>query len=195
MHFTAAAISAFALLGFTSAVPTPDASPAELTPRACTTVQPAYISYFEKATPNDSTSGFGQYRLARTGGPGSNTIKSAFRFDNIPADATGCMLQFQLGAGRQAATGANDASLFTVQGQIGEQTNWNNQPVKDTQVSSLQFPTTEAPEPIKTIVYSSTCPSSGSVSFLLEMSDWQQNAGSIAFEQGQASGFSMIYNC
>ncbi|KAF7504143.1 hypothetical protein GJ744_002661 [Endocarpon pusillum] len=195
MHFTAAAISTLATLGFILASPTPMAAPADLTARACTTIQPAYISYFEKATPTESTSGFGNYRLARTGGPNSNTIKSAFRFDKIPAGATGCMLQFQLGAGQAPAVGANDASLFTVNGQVDDTTNWNNQPIKNTQVSSLQFPTTRAPEAYKTIVYASTCPESGSVSFLLEESDWQQNAGSIAFSQGSASGFSMIYNC
>jgi Ubiquitin 3 binding protein But2 C-terminal domain len=195
MRFTTTTISTIALLGFTSAIPTPNPTPAELTPRACTTIQPSYISYFEKANPTTSTSGFGQYRLARTGGTNSNTAKSVFRFDNITAGATGCMLQFQLGAGREHASGANDASLFTVKGQVGDNTNWNNQPVKDTQVSSLQFPTTRAPDAYETIAYASTCPAGGSVSFLLEESDWQQNAGSIAFMQGQASGFSMIYNC
>lgn len=193
MYFTAAAISTLAILGFTSAIPTPVGSATQLSPRACTTIQPAYISYFTIDTPTQSSSGFGQYLLAKN--ETSQTIKSVFRFDNIPSGATGCSLQLSLGAGRAYAVGANDASLFTVRGQIDDTTNWSNQPIKDTKVSSIQFPTTRAPEPYQTIVYSSNCPESGSVSFLLEESDWQQNAGSIAFPQGQASGFSMIYNC
>ena len=99
VQFTAAAISTLALLGFTSAIPIPNAASDDLSPRSCTTSPLAYISYFEKASPTTSTSSFGQYRLARTGGPNCNTIKSVFRFDNILAGATGCMLQFQLGAG------------------------------------------------------------------------------------------------
>jgi Ubiquitin 3 binding protein But2 C-terminal domain len=195
MHFPAATVSTLALLGFSIAAPTADSS-LTLNPRACTTVQPAYISYFQKDPPTESNSG-DIYRASRTaGGPESNTEKSVFRFDNIPAGATGCMLQYQLPKGNYYATGdANDVSLFTVKGQVDNKTNWNNQPVKDTKVSSLQVPKTRLAEDYKTIVYASTCPASGSVSFLLEESDWQQTAGVIAFTQGEASGFSMIYNC
>lgn len=82
-----------------------------------------------------------------------------------------------------------------VKGQIDDMMDWNNRPTKDTQVSSLQFPATRSSVAYETIVYASTCPAGGSVSFLLEESDWQQNVGSIAFFQRQASGFSVIYDC
>lgn len=195
MYFYAAVISTLALLGLTSAVPTPDPSPAELAPRACTTITPSFVATISKQFPDSQSTTYSRYGLGRTNGPGSNNESAVFRFDGIPSGATGCMLEFKYGRGQSLATGANDASLFTVRGQVNERTTWNNYPVKDTKVSSLQFPTSPAPADFRTIVYSSTCPSSGSVSFLLEMSDWQQNAGSISFHQTYISGFSMIYNC
>ena len=174
-------------------------TPSDLVPRACTTIQPSFISYFSRDSPTTSNPD-SHYVLSRTGGPNSNTYETVFRFDNIPAGSTGCQLQLQWPARAILGSGATDTQLYGVQGQVSEATTWANPPVKGTLWASIQFPTQSSDQPYKTIVQSNTCPESGSVSFLLELSDWQTGAGAVDFYQrnfypSEAQGFTLVYDC
>lgn len=175
-------------------------SPSELAPRACTTIAPSFISYIEKEPRPDISNPGTHYLIFRRGGPNSNSYKTVFRFDNIPAGATGCQLQVQWPANAILGYGSVNTDLFGVEGQVSEATTWSNQPKKTVQWASIQFPTQSSPQPFKTIVQSNTCPQSGSVSFLLELSDWQQGPGGVDFYQRQFypsenTGFFLVYNC
>jgi len=193
MRFFATIVAAAALVG---ATPTP----AQLAPRACTTVTPDVFITFTKQNPLYSSPG-GLVLLNRTGGAGSNVAKAGFTFNNVPAGATGCQLQFRLPAitqPNQFATGANTVNVFGVQSPITYQTTWNNPPVLTTQWGSINIPewTTGATE---TIVASNTC--SSSVSYEIELADWQQNAGLVEFYNSgfdrspPNQGFFLVYNC
>jgi hypothetical protein len=60
-------------------------------------------------------------------------------------------------------------------------------------VASLEFPNYKSQGPFKTVLMSNACQES--VSFLLELSDWQQQAGNVDFYQQAGEGFEMVYNC
>lgn len=175
-------------------------SPTKLAPRACTTIAPSFISYIEKQPRPDISNPGTHYVIARTNGPNANSYKTVFRFDNIPAGSTGCQLQLQWPANAILGSGNVNTDLFGVEGQVSEATTWINQPKKTVQWASVQFPTQSSPQPFKTIVQSNTCPASGSVSFLLELSDWQQGPGLVDFYQrvfypSENTGFFLVYNC
>jgi hypothetical protein len=186
------------LLGLSYALPT---ASEDLVPRACTTRTPDVLLYWDKNNPNIGTPG-GTVRMERTGGPGTNTIKTGFTFNNIPQGATGCMLQFELPpvtSPNQYATGSNNFDLFSVDRPITYNINWNNQPTKTTKWASMNVPEWITTQPFKTILMSNTCAST--MSFEIELSDWQQSAGKISFLNTGfkpvpiRSGFSLIYNC
>jgi hypothetical protein len=158
-------------LSFAAPAPAADASPSateDLVPRACTTIQPSFISCLDSAHPNQANSGL-HYRLSRSGGPGTNNKITVMRFDNIPAGSTGCMLTYAYPANKALGTGSTQADLFGTKDPVSSVNNWNNKPVKTTQWASLQFPNYKSAQPFKTTVMSNTC--SSSMSFLLELSD------------------------
>lgn len=199
-------LSIFALA---SAVPTPVG---ELAPRACTTANVFNIAKLNKATP-DTTENSSYFRLRREGGPNSNTIKSVISFTYIPPGATGCMLQIDIPRlpnyynQNPIANGSSQADVWTVKnpprenpyeyGYIFEYT-WNNPPVKDQFVATTIFPTESPSEPFKTYLWSGTCQQT--MSFLFELSDWQQGPGHVGFYNTWGSkytpiGFQLVYNC
>lgn len=174
MHLTPYLAATLSLLSLSTAAPTADASPSateDLVSRACTTIQPSFISYLDSAHPNQANSGL-HYRLSRTGGPSSNKITTIMRFDGIPAGSTGCMLQYAYPANKALGTGATQANLYGTKDPVSSANNWNNKPVKTTKWASLEFPNYKSQDPFKTVLMSNTCQQS--VSFMLELSDWQQ---------------------
>ncbi|MCJ1361018.1 hypothetical protein MMC16_000114 [Acarospora aff. strigata] len=184
-----------------AAAPAPDAT-AELVPRACSTLGPSNINVLRKAFPDAPSTGQ-TFELARTGGPNSNTIKSGVTFEHIPAGATGCMLQIEfppLTSDNQIASGTGTQADVWSTSPAGPGVTWNNPPVKNQFVATTIFPTGKTTQGFKTILASNSC--SPTMSFLFELSDWQQGAGSVKFynslggKQGlQPIGFSMIFNC
>lgn len=195
MHFIPCLAATLSLLSLSIAAPTADASASateDLVPRACTTIQPSFISYLDSAHPNQANSGL-HYRLSPTGGSGSNKITTVMRFDSIPAGSTGCMFQYAYPANKALGTGATQADLFGTKDPVSSANNWNNKPVKTTKWASLEFPNYKIQGPFKTVLMSNTCQES--VSFLLELSDWQQQAGNVDFYQQAGEGFEMVYNC
>jgi len=188
-----------------SPVANPEASPAELVPRACSTLGPSPIDVLEKSDPNNPHDG-PVFQLDRTGSSGSYTNDNitVLTFNYIPAGATGCMLQVEfppLTQPNQIASGtATQANVWTVAPDPNGVSTYNNPPVRNQFVSTLIFPTTTSTEIYKTILYSNTC--SPTMSFLFELSTWQQGTGHVQFfnslggKQGlQPIGFSMIFDC
>lgn len=200
------------ILTLTSAVPTP----AELAPRACSTLGPANISRLNKTAPNEYLNGQ-TFALHRDGGANSNTIKSVVSFAFIPPGATGCMLQIDI---PKLPTGNNPGPIASgtgTQADVWLVTNpprsnpydfgfiyeysWNKPPVKNQFVSTTIFPTGSPTDaPYKTFMWSGTCQQQ--LSFQFELSDWQQGSGDVNFfdtlggKQGLTPiGFSMVYNC
>ncbi len=114
------------------------------------------------------------------------------RFD-IPSGSTGCMLQYSYPANKALGTGAMQVDLFGTKDPVSSANNWNNKPVKTTRWGSLQFPNYKSPNPFKMMIMSNAC--SPSMSFLLELSDWQQQAGNVDFYQQAGQGFEMVHNC
>jgi len=203
---TTSLLLTISLLSLSGALPAPapDAT-LNLVPRACSTIGPAIINALSKASP-DTPNTSQPFRLARTGGPNSNTIKSAITFEYIPqgAGATGCMLQIQFPAlttDNQIASGTGtQADVWSTQPFTDGSNTWNHPPVKDQFVATTIFPTQKSSQVFKTILASNSC--SPTMSYLLELSGWQQGAGSVQFynslggKQGlQPIGFSMIFNC
>jgi len=190
---TIALVLATALLG--AAAPT--ASP-ELTARTCTSANPSVIDVLDAAYPNAGSTGV-TFSLARTGGPGTNTKKTAILFKDIPAGATGCMLKVEWPANLDMGEGSNTANVFTTEDFAGWTPSWNNPPRTLAQVSSTNFPTDYNSPAYWTYLYSSTC--SPNMGFLFELADWQQGPGNINFiHKGQGykhsgAGFTLVYNC
>jgi len=184
----------FASSLFTNAAPT---ATNDLVARACTTVTPSWVDILDKAYPNQGNTG-SKFALTRTGGPGTNTRKTAFIFQNIPAGSTGCMLQIEWPAGSDFGDGSNTANLFTTEDFHTWTPTWNHQPKTIAQVASTNLPTDKNSDAFKTILYADSCkPNMG---FLLELAEWQQQAGDFSFTQkgwgyDTKIGFSMIYNC
>ena len=186
----------FATALFASAAPT---TTNDLVARSCTAQLPGGLIWVDKDRP-DIGLPTGNFTLARTGGPGSNTKKAYFNFPNIPANATGCMLGVQWPEGSDFGDGANIADLHTSV-PIDWMTNlpkWNNFPQSIAQVASVTLPTTPSPKAFASIVYSAEC--KPNMAFILELADWQQDAGSFTFFQRRRSvdprvGFSLFYDC
>lgn len=206
MHFgyLLASLASLVLVSQVQASPTPTE---DLVPRACTTKIVDTIDYFDKDNPDTSFPGY-YIRMKRTGGPGSNTIRAGITFNNIPAGATGCTLHFDLRApyaqdayvkGVNGQPGPNNFDVFGVDKPITYSTTWNNQPKKTTHWGSVTVPDWPNAGPVNQNILSNTC--SPTMSYLLELSDWQQNAGEIGFLHNGAkpvpldATFSMIYNC
>ena len=77
---------------------------------------------------------------------------------------------------------------------------YNNPPIKDQMVGTINLPTYKTTSTFKTIVASNTC--SPVMSFLVEYAGWQTGSGSAHFYNSQGGkpglkpiGFSMIFNC
>ncbi|MCJ1256029.1 hypothetical protein MMC24_003848 [Lignoscripta atroalba] len=197
------AVSLTLLSTLTAAAPTP-AADAELAPRACGTQAPSIIDVLRASTGDNASPG-GQFTLARAGNPPYNTIKSALTFEYIPQGATGCMLQIQFPSfaadGAIANGTATQADVWSTQPfTYANLPTYNHPPVKDQFVSTVIFPTKKTTSAFKTTLASNTC--SPVMSYLIELSDWQQGAGSVNFfntlggKQGIVPiGFSMVYNC
>jgi len=188
-------------LSYALPAPAPDAT-ADLVPRSCITLAPSKISILRKAYPDTPSTG-STFGLARTGGANSNTIESVVTFDYIPAGSTGCMLQPQyppLASDNQIASGTGTQADVWSTKPSGLGATWNNPPVKDQFIATTIFPTQKSTQVFKTILASNSC--SPTMSFLFQLSDWQQGAGYVDFyntlggKQGlHPIGFSMIFDC
>jgi len=200
------------LLALVSAVPTP----AELSPRACSTMGPATISRLNKTTPNDNLNGL-TFALHRNGGANSNTIKSVVSFTYIPPGATGCMLQIEIpqlptpnnpgpiasGTGTQSDVWliTNPPTTNPYDNSFIYHYSWNSPPIKSQFVSTTIFPVGSPTDaPYKTFMWSGTCKQT--LSFQFELSDWQQGSGDVNFydttggKQGLVPiGFRLVFNC
>ncbi|KAB8068304.1 hypothetical protein BDV29DRAFT_195757 [Aspergillus leporis] len=183
------------LLSAAIAVPTPTEN---LLPRACTTRAPSVIDILKDTTPN--TASIGQYfNLERTSSPLKNTKLSALTFNNIPAGATGCRLEvaFPPLGPNSIATGDVQAEFWSTDPwNVNTAPTFNNPPRKREMVGTYRFPTAANDQSTHTVIASNTC--SETMSWLAYLSDWQQNAGSVAFNNRldiQNMGFSLVFNC
>lgn len=199
------------IVSIASAVPTP----AELAPRACSTVGPVNISKLDKSAPDSKNNGL-VFALHRNGGANSNTVKAVVSFSFIPPGATGCMLQIDLprlptqnNPGPIASGTGTQSDVWLLKNPpvsnpydysfVYDYT-WNHPPQKNQFVSTTIFPTGIPTDPYKTFMWSGTCQQT--MSFQFELSDWQQGSGDVNFFNtlgGKVGltpiGFSMIYNC
>ncbi|KAL2869599.1 uncharacterized protein BJX67DRAFT_333499 [Aspergillus lucknowensis] len=170
-----------------------------LTTRACATVTPSVIDVLRISTPDNASPGQ-QFTLSRAGSPVSQTQKSALSFD-IPEGAIGCMLQIQipvLTRDNQIASGDTQADIWTTQPWTSSQLpTWRNPPQRDQFVSTFRFETQKTTTPFQTVLHSNSC--STTMSYLVELSDWQGGEGSVDFYNSpggsEGIGFSMVYNC
>lgn len=199
MHLPTYLATTLALIGISSALPTAtaDAEPdaAALVPRACTTVGPSHINVLQRSDPNRPHRG-NTFNLTRSGG--SNQAISVVTFANIPAGATGCMLRFdlpRLERPNQIASGeAIQSDVWSVAPDPNGVSTWNNPPARDQFVATTRFPTGTTESAFSTYLASNTC--SPTMSFLFELSSWQQGAGSVVFDNNPGYlGFSMVFNC
>ncbi|KAL9110580.1 MAG: hypothetical protein Q9227_004938 [Pyrenula ochraceoflavens] len=199
-------IATFLLISAVSASPTPT----DLSPRACTTKVVDTIDYFDKANPTIPFPGY-TIRLARTGGPGSNTIRTGLTFLNIPRSATGCTLHLSLRAPPSnqpdryvksttpGQPGPNNFDVFGAASPVTYATTWNTQPRKTTLWGSVNVPYWPGASAVDQNILSTTCEET--MSYVLELSDWQQNGGEVSFLHNGAkpvpldATFSMVYNC
>jgi hypothetical protein len=171
----------------------PAASPAELVPRACTTKLPHPIDVLDKTTPNKHLDG-SVFRLERT--DSVNDVSSVVTFKNIPAGSTGCTLAVIIPPHTpgQIATGtATQADVWTVAADPKGTSTWNKQPEKKSVVSTVIFPAPGSTETFATNLWAGNCDST--LSFLFELSNWQQGNGSVSFINSETKGFSLIYDC
>jgi hypothetical protein len=150
------------------------------------------------------TSG-GSIHMERTGGPGSTAVRTGFSFNNLPANATGCMLQFEYPSvwlKDLFATGANNFDVFASETPIAYGTSWDTQPGKAGFLTSGNVAEWITTEEFKTNLWSTSSCGPG-LSFIIELSDWQQDYGRIEMLNGGFtsmpiainSGFSIIYYC
>ncbi|KAE8372209.1 hypothetical protein BDV26DRAFT_286145 [Aspergillus bertholletiae] len=184
-----------ALFSAANAVPTP----AELLPRACTTVAPSYINILDAANPNTPYPGQ-QFTLERGGSPLSDNKISVVTFANLPAGATGCQLAIELPplSKDQIAPGDIQADVRNSSPVVDSSVpTYNNPPQKGNIVSTYIFPEGPTTQSAKTILVSNTC--STTMSWLVQLSEWQTTGGSVNFANtagnGGNIGFSLIYNC
>src|SRR5436190_13968452 len=181
-----ATASFLALSQIASAAPTADGT-VDIVPRACSTQIPSIIDVLYASTGGNPNPG--QYfTIGRAGSPAYNTIKSALTFEYIPAGATGCMLAIEfpiLDQDEQIATGPSvTAEVWTTSPWTGANLpTYNNPPVKNQMVGTINFPTYKTTETFKTIVASNTC--SPVMSFLVEYAGWQTGSGSVHFYNSQ----------
>ncbi|GKZ91327.1 hypothetical protein AnigIFM59636_003579 [Aspergillus niger] len=185
-------LSPITALTLLASVASTSPTPANLIPRACTTIAPTAIDILDSANPNTPSTGQ-QFSLARTAT--TNTKISALTFTGIPNGATGCMLAIDIPALAQPiATGSSQADIWTTNPwDLTSAPTWNNQPTRREMVSTFQFPTSPTTSPFHTILASNTC--SNTMSFLALLSTWQTTAGSVDFPNSiggsQPIGFSL----
>jgi hypothetical protein len=188
------------LLAAATASPTPTE---DLVPRACGTLGPSVIDVLRVSTPDNASPGQ-QFTVSRAGYPPYNTQISAITFNYIPQGATGCMLEIDipvLTQPNQIAEGATQVDIWTT-----DPWDWhslptyNRPPKRREMVGTYIFPTQPTTEESKRIIASNTC--SDTMSFLVELSNWQTQSGSVNFyntlggKQGIVPiGFRMIFNC
>lgn len=196
----AAAITLLVPLTYAAPTPTED-----LAPRACGTQGPNIIDLLKKSSPDTAFPGQ-RFTLQRTGGPPyTDTISAAITFNLIPAGATGCMLQIEIppfATDNAIANGtATQADVSTTQPwSFNNEPTWNHPAAKIALVSTTIFPTQRSTTGYKTILTSNSC--SPIMSYVFELSGWQQGAGNVDFVDTQGGkqglvpiGFTMIYNC
>ncbi|KAF7168852.1 hypothetical protein CNMCM5623_001794 [Aspergillus felis] len=191
------------LLAAATAAPTPTE---DLVPRSCGTLGPSVIDVLRVSTPDNASPGQ-QFTLSRAGIPPYNTQISALSFDYIPVNATGCMLEIDIPALTQAnqiAEGATQVDIWTTDPwnpwDYSSLPTYNKPPKRREMVGTYIFPTQPTTAESKTIIASNTC--SDPMSFLVELSGWQTQSGSVNFyntlggKQGIVPiGFRMIFNC
>jgi hypothetical protein len=161
------------------------------------------IDVLRVSTPDNASPGQ-QFTVSRAGYPPYNTQISALTFNYIPASATGCMLEIDIPALAQAnqiAEGATQVDIWTTDPwDYYSLPTYNKPPKKREMVGTYIFPTQPTSAETKTIIASNTC--SDTMSFLVELSGWQTQSGSVSFyntlggKQGIVPiGFRMVFNC
>lgn len=183
------------LFSTATAVPTP----AELLPRTCTTQAPSIINTLDAANPNTPYSGQ-QFTLQRSGSPLIDNKISVLTFSNIPAGATGCRLEIELPKLSQGQIAPSDtqADIWSADPVDGSSPpTYNNPPHKREMVSTYIFPKGPTAKSAHTVLASNTC--STTMSWLVQLSEWQTLAGSVNFQNsignGADIGFTLVYNC
>jgi hypothetical protein len=171
----------FGLLGTTSATPTP--SPSELAPRACTTIEPSFISNIDKAAPDTTVlDGFGSLW-----NNDSLTRVTLLRFDP-PTGATGCNLIYLWNTTTAYAAGSDSevstGDVFSLDSVVGPENTWNNQPEVDTKIAQVQFPAYFTPTKLQGVppiqyLASNTC--SAGMSFEVAVASWVTKTGVISW--------------
>lgn len=189
-------IASIALL-FSTAIAVP--APTELLPRACTTLAPAVINILDAANPNTPYSGQ-QFTLERSGSPLVDNKISVLTFNNIPAGATGCRLEIELPplSDGQIAPSDTQADVWSADPVDGSSfPTYNHPPHKREMVATYIFPKGPTTKSTHTVLASNTC--STTMSWLVQLSEWQSSAGSVNFQNsvgnGADIGFMLVYNC
>lgn len=201
------AVSLLTLTQTTSAHPTAGPSPVDLVPRACSSLGPSPIDVLQASDPN-TPSVTGAFRLERTNSV--DDVSTALTFNYIPAGATGCTLHVIFPPhtpGAIASGTATQADVWLASPDRYGTSTWNNPPQKQQHVSTVIFPAEGSTDTFETNLWAGNCPvpptpDGGTLTFLFELSTWQQGNGSVSFfnslggKQGlQAEGFSLIFNC
>ncbi|KAB8278129.1 hypothetical protein BDV30DRAFT_204157 [Aspergillus minisclerotigenes] len=189
-------IASIALL-FSTAIAVP--TPTELLPRACTTLAPAVINTLDAANPNTPYSGQ-QFTLERSGSPLIDNKISVLTFSKIPAGATGCRLEIELPplSDGQIAPSNTQADVWSADpGDGSSLPTYNHPPHKREMVATYIFPKGPTTKATHTVLASNTC--STTMSWLVQLSEWQSSAGSVNFQNsvgnGADIGFMLVYNC
>ena len=173
------------------AIPEPDKN---LHRRTCTTIQPASIDVLSSSSPNTPSLGT-QFILSRENGV--DNIISTITF-NVPTGSTGCMINIlipELTVANEIASGtATQADVWTVQPwTTSSPPTFNNPPVKNQFVSTTIFPTDTTTSSYSTVLESNSC--SPVMSFLFQLSTWQQGSGFVDFTNSPSIGFSLTFDC
>ncbi|KAI9043024.1 uncharacterized protein KD926_004527 [Aspergillus affinis] len=167
----------------------------------CTTLAPSTIDILAHSNPDTPTLGT-HLNLTRST-TSKNTSSVTLTFTEIPTSATGCILQLaipQLTTPHEIASGsATQADIWkTAPWTSDHAPTWNNPPVKDQMVSIARFPTEVTDEEQVNWLASGNC--DGTMSFLVELSEWQTGEGSVEFvnrvDGGEGDlGFRLVYGC
>jgi hypothetical protein len=181
-------------------------SPVDLVRRACSTLGPSLIDVLQAADPN-SPSVTGDFRLDRT--DSVNEVLTALTFNYIPPGATGCTLHVTFpphDPGTIASGTTTQANVYLASPDPYGTSTWNNRPQTEQMVATVIFPTEGSTDTYETNLWAGTCPfgptqNGGTLTFLFELSNWQQGSGSVNFYNSlggkgfEAVGFSLIFDC
>ncbi|PLB46604.1 hypothetical protein P170DRAFT_438323 [Aspergillus steynii IBT 23096] len=188
------------LLLITTVTATP--TPIDLVRRECKYLAPSAIDILSESNPDTPSLG-NHFSLSHEANPSRNTETVALTFTDIPATASGCVLQLaipKLTHENEIASGtATQAEIWKTNPWTHDDApTWSHPPHKDRMVSTTGFPTEVTDEKDVRWLASDTC--SETMSYYVELSDWQNSEGDVDFENhvdgGDGDlGFRMVYGC